>query len=65
MAKNKIHYATIVIKVLAHKQEVNGPNELALSDEVQEVSEAIESFLARCNTLHGKFEKFEFSIDIE
>lgn len=62
---NMIHYATIVIKVEADEKEVNGPNEIVLSDAMQELAEAVEDFLVTCKVLHNRFYQLEFSVDTE
>ena len=51
-----IHYADLKIKILADQEEVNGPDEILLSDDIDEIEREVEAWLA------DMFHKFEFEI---
>ena len=51
-----IHYADLKIKILADQEEVNGPDEILLSDDIDEIEREVEAWLA------DMFPQFEFEI---
>ena len=58
MSKHFEGYAKILITVWAKSEDINGPNELRLSDRVQEIQESLELWL-------DEQAKDQFRFDVE
>lgn len=63
--RDKVSYTTITINILADEQEVNGPNESALSDAAWELSEDIEKYLKLFLAKHKLREMFGIRVEYE
>ncbi len=55
----KMNYAEIEIRIKAEEDEINGPNEMALSDRVMEFQEKIEDAVEE---LRREFPEFLFNV---
>ena len=53
-------YGKIAFDVLADEEEINGPNEIVLSDRFGELETMLENWLA--NEMGTEFPEFDFSI---
>ena len=54
----KIIYGQIIVNVLAEEREINGPNEIALSDAFEEVKDTLEEDVL--DGLQLRFPQFTF-----